>query len=928
LFRTTDQRDSTMIGGALAVLTETQWRAFSTLLDQVLVLPVDERATWLTSLAMRDPDMASMVERSLAARESDAFANFLGGSLSIATEMAASAAMIGRRIGAYVIDAEIGRGGMGSVWRAHRVDGRFEGTVAIKFVHASWTGNAGEERFQQEGRVLGRLNHPNIARLLDAGVLDSSQPYLVLEYVEGAMIDSYCEARGLSLDARIRLFMSVLQAVSHAHANLIVHRDIKPGNVFVTHEGVVKLLDFGIAKLIDSETQTASLTQQSAVALTPQYAAPEQLLGQPISTATDVYALGLMLYLLVTGKHPVAESSGSSADLIQAVLTVDPPPASSVAGLPMIPARSLAGDLDNILHKAMKKSPVERYGSATAFADDLGRYLANEPVYARADTVAYRAAKFVRRHRIGTALAGITLIMLTASVVATSVQAHRASRAAQQAIAERARADSEARRALEQRDLALQGIAQAQDLTELTSYLLGEALPDDRRELTTQVLLRGAQMVRSLKDIPFARRAGMLELIGTDFENRRDYGHAFQLFSEAHAMAAEGSDAGVIASSACHLAQASVEQGQGATGASEIDKALAALPDERVYADPRVVCHLAKSLIFSLQGRPEQLEEVETAARSLSNLPVPNRELESEVLSLLTSGYQNAMRVPEALSAYARAEKLMQDMGGAHWRVALVHFSNQGMFFWKIGRPLDARSSLQRSQDIDRERGTKDVDDPVSLLLKSRIALQLGDTKSALAGYAHTIKHARELGDVPVESAAIGEQLPALVAGGAFARAAASLPAAERLLRTRYPPKHWIFGVLRMQSALLAEHREDPVQARRLADEAIALFEANSTSSYQFPIMLVQRARIEQRAGRGDAARADAERAIAIYDSTFGKETRSASVGDAWSVAALVFKSEGNAAAARERFALAATHYESSLGPEHAKTLWARQQLQ
>jgi serine/threonine-protein kinase len=910
------------------VLTETQWEELSALLDQVLELPVEQRAAWISSLAVRDPDMASLLAQSLAAHESDAFANFLEASLPLAAETAASATMIARRIGAYVIDAEIGSGGMGSVWRAHRIDGRFEGTVAIKFVHASWSGNAGEERFKQEGRILGRLNHPNIARLLDAGVLDSNQPYLVLEYVEGASIDSYCEAHTLPIDARIRLFLDVLRSVSHAHANLIVHRDIKPSNLLVTREGVVKLLDFGIAKLIDMETHTTALTQQSAVALTPQYAAPEQLLGQPISTATDVYALGLVLYLLLTGKHPIAETSRSSADLIHSVLTVDPPAASSVAGLAMVPGRSLAGDLDNILHQAMKKAPAERYQSAAAFADDLGRYLANEPVYARPDTVVYRAAKFVRRHPLGTALASFTLIMLTASVVATAVQAHRASRAATQAIAERARADIEARRALQQRDLALQGISQAQDLTELTSYLLGEALPDDRREFTTQVLLRGAQMVRSSRDIPFARRAAMMEVLGTDFENRRDYGTALQLFSEAHSMAAEGTDVGVIASSACHVALANVEQGHDESGAFEIDRALAALPDDSAYADPRAVCHLAKSFIFNLEGRSEQLEEVEAAARSLAESPVPNRELEPAVLSLLAGGYANTMRVPEALKAYARESELLQNMGSAHWRAAVVHYSNQGMFFWKIGRPLDARNSLQRSQEINRERGTKDVDDSVSLLLQARIALQLGDTKGALTSYEHTIERARQSSDVPVESVAIGEQLPALMANGDFARAAAGLPIAERVLHTRYPSKHWMFGVLRMQSALLAEHRGDPVGARRLADEAIALLETNTAPTYQFPIMLVQRAGIEQRAGRGDAARADAERAIAVYDSTFGKETRSASVGDAWSVAALVFKSEGNVAAARERFALAATHYESSLGPEHAKTLGARQQLQ
>jgi serine/threonine-protein kinase len=207
---------------------------------------------------------------------------------------------------------------MGSVWRAHRTDDRFDATVAIKFVHVSGVGKVGDQRFRQEGSVLARLSHPNIARILDAGVLDGSQPYLVLEYVEGEQIDIHCEHSQLSARQRIRLFLSVLQAVTHAHANLIVHRDIKPSNVLVTRDGVVKLLDFGIAKLLDDDPASA-LTRTGAVALTPQYSAPEQLLGNTVTTATNVYALGLMLYLLLTGREPIGDVGNSRGDLIHAV---------------------------------------------------------------------------------------------------------------------------------------------------------------------------------------------------------------------------------------------------------------------------------------------------------------------------------------------------------------------------------------------------------------------------------------------------------------------------------------------------------------------------------------------------------------------------------------------------------------------------------
>src|SRR5580704_6748631 len=238
---------------AMNTSKQERWQLFSRLLDQAMEMPEAERASWLGTLRNEDAEMAATLERALANRQSTGFASFLEGPSPLSDESLESATLVGRHIGPYVIDAEAGRGGMGSVWRAHRADGRYEGTVAIKFVHAMWIGKAGEQRFQFEGRALARLSHPNIARLLDAGVAEGSQPYLVLEYVQGEPIDAYCERMGLDVRARVRLFLGVLHAVMHAHGNLIVHRDIKPGNVFVTADGTVKLLDFGIAKLIDDD---------------------------------------------------------------------------------------------------------------------------------------------------------------------------------------------------------------------------------------------------------------------------------------------------------------------------------------------------------------------------------------------------------------------------------------------------------------------------------------------------------------------------------------------------------------------------------------------------------------------------------------------------------------------------------------------------
>ena len=903
-------------------LNDTQWSDFLKLLDTALELPETDRAGWLAKLASTDAAVAAQISASLAARAKNGFSRFLEGASPLAAEALAGATLVGQQIGPYVIDAELGRGGMGSVWRAHRTDGRYEGIVAIKFVHATWIGGAAEQRFEQEGRVLARLNHPNIARLLDAGVLEAKQPYLVLEYVEGQPLDAYCERQGLALRPRIELFLGVLEAVAHAHANLVVHRDIKPGNVLVARDGTVKLLDFGIAKLAD-DAQGTQQTQLSAVILTPQYAAPEQLLGQPITTATDVYALGLTLYLLLTGRHAAGEIARSSADLIHSVLTTEAPRASKVAHLAAIDGRALAGDLDNILNKAMKKAPEERYVSAAAFADDLRRFLANEPVLARPDTVGYRTSKFVMRHRLGTALASIAVMALTASAIVSAIQTQRASAAAARANVERARADDAARRAERERDLALAAAAQNLDLTALTSSLLAEALPEDRPEVTTAILLRGVRMVRDSKATSPIRRAQMLELLATHFENNRDYDRASQLYIEAHALALEGNDPGVRATTSCHLAQMNAAQGNDETPLASIDLALRDLTDTPEYADSRIICRLARSEIFIMHGKPA-IDELEAAARLFPTLQVPDHEVEGAALSLLAAAYTDAMRVPEAMQAYQREEKLLDDTGGSHQRDAVVHFSNASVFFWKIGRPLDARVNLERAQQIDRERGNVDVDDAVSLVIKARIAGQLGRAPQSVATYERAMKRAHATGDVQTESVASGEEIPAFVEARDFQHAGDLLPAVERKLHSLFSPDHWMFAMLRMQAALIAEHGGDAARARHLADEAISLFEAGSTTpAYQFPIALVQRAGIEQRAGRGDAARSDAERALSIYEAHFGRAIRSASIGDALMALGAVALSRENAAAS---FELAAVHYESSIGAEHTKTKSARTQ--
>jgi serine/threonine protein kinase/tetratricopeptide (TPR) repeat protein len=396
-----------------------RWKAISHLLDVALELPDAERRAWLDRFDPRDAASRDVIEELLEAYSRAEAAGFLASPVTldgVPLPGAFAAFRQGIEIGPYRLVREIGRGGMGTVWLAERGDGRFERRVAVKFLSIALTGRIGQERFKREGRILGGLLHPHIAELLDAGVTETGHPYLVLEHVDGKPIDAYCRERSLDAHACVRLFLDVLAAVAHAHANLIVHRDIKPSNVLVTTDGRVKLLDFGIAKLMEQDGRAdATLTGESA-ALTPLYAAPEQLQGEAVTTATDVYALGVLLYMLLAGRHPAGDGPHSPADLMRAVVETEPPRPSEATGIPDRRRRQLRGDLDTIVARALKKNPAERYASVTALGEDLSRYLKREPIRARPDTLLYRASKFVGRNRL--AVAGVTLASVALIVTA------------------------------------------------------------------------------------------------------------------------------------------------------------------------------------------------------------------------------------------------------------------------------------------------------------------------------------------------------------------------------------------------------------------------------------------------------------------------------------------------------------------------------
>ena len=422
----------------MVTLSPERWREVSPYLDQALTLSEEHRAAWLDSLRNERPDLVPLLLQLLETHRSVAEQDFLRQSPSLPTQSSVE----GQTLGSYTLLSPLGHGGMGSVWLAKRNDGRFDRHVAIKFLHLA-IASGSSERFKREGRILGHLSHSHIAELIDAGVTERGEPYLVLEHVEGEPIDQYCDHHRLDLNSRIRLVLDVCSAVTYAHSNLVVHRDLKPANVLVRNDGQVKLLDFGIAKLLADETssgEATELTLAAGFALTPQFAAPEQVTGAPITTATDVYSLGLILYLLLTGVHPAGASTGSAAELIQAILENEPlhlsdavaagsdqkSIAESRCTTPDRLSRELRGDLDTIVAKSLKKNSGQRYSSVTALADDLRRYLTHQPVLARPDSLAYRTGKFIARNKIGVILGSMAVISAASAIIAVQREAHRA----------------------------------------------------------------------------------------------------------------------------------------------------------------------------------------------------------------------------------------------------------------------------------------------------------------------------------------------------------------------------------------------------------------------------------------------------------------------------------------------------------------------
>lgn len=508
----------------LSALAE-EWPTISRLLDQALALPALARTAWLDALSgdeARHRETLRLLLRTQTGLEADDFLRTLP---SLPPESGPLAGgdvtepYPGELVGPYRLIRELGRGGMGLVWLAERSDGVAARRVALKLPRQAW-GRALAERLAREREILAGLEHEHIARLYDAGTDARGRPFIAMQYVEGEPIDVYCERRGLALPDRIALLLQAMAAVAHAHGRLVVHRDLKPGNVLVSSEGRVTLLDFGVAKLMeDGSTGATALTEFAGRALTPDYASPEQIRGEPLGTASDVYSLGVLAYELLAGTRPYRLTRGTAAELEEAITRVDPPAASDAATSPTL-KKALRGDLDAILGKALKKAVGDRYASVDAFAQDLQRHLRGEPVLARPDGTAYRLAKFVGRHKLAVAMGAGATVSLLSGVAVAGWQAHQAREQEQ-------RASAEVRRQRATQELYIETLSRLSVLAAEQPQALSKpgavtsVLVDKLRELAPRVASspddRGAQLEAVMVQLNYDRRFAESLAVGQEY---------------------------------------------------------------------------------------------------------------------------------------------------------------------------------------------------------------------------------------------------------------------------------------------------------------------------------------------------------------------------------------------------------------------------
>ena len=854
------------------------WQVISPLLDQLLDTNPGQRIARLEQIRRDDHLLAGELEVLLAQQTAADREAFLEG-----TALLHSATLAGQTLGAYTLESPIGQGGMGSVWLARRSDGRFEGKAAVKLLNVALIGRAGAERFKREGSILARLTHPRIAHLVDAGVSPTGLPYLVLEYVEGDRIDHYCDERRLGVKARVRLFLDVLAAVAHAHANLIVHRDLKPSNVLVSRDGDVKLLDFGIAKLLEDEAipaEATELTRAGGRALTPEFAAPEQVLGAPVTTATDVYALGVLLFGLLGGQHPAGQNTRSPAQLIKAIVDTQAPRLSEAvastrtistevltdnaakrAVTPQRLQQQLAGDLDNIVAKALKKSPQERYTSAAALADDLRRYLSNEPVSARPDSFGYRAGKFVRRNRVLVGAASATMLALVAGVIGTTWQAIEARR-------ERDEALFQAERALAKGNLV---------------NLMLSALGDADRPLTQREILdRSVELVEKQFGQDPRIAVDLLLPIAGQYLSLGDTNKELAVMQRAGTIAHFTGDPQLVASVACDTVDTEVRRGRVDQAREQLRIGLAAIARvARPSFGSVTACLRAEADVAQAEGDLDRAaDRITDALNRAERTGQTKGNMYPMLLSYLDGLHQSRGDLSASYAVIKKEQRLEQEAGRSESIAYLGARRQEAVILMAWGEYREAQAIIDSLVPRWRHMNA-DGSAPVWFdSTRGLLMLRFGDLQGAHTMLASVAERVRAQGNMPAVIAADFALVQALLEIGRFDEAERLLATVENALPPG--PGRYLWITPAAVRAALLHARGETAQAAQTIEAELTRF-GYPAAKETVALAAALRVAVRVHLTRADAQRAQqfASAALAVSERVARNPAASADVGEA-----------------------------------------------
>jgi eukaryotic-like serine/threonine-protein kinase len=890
-------------------IDKVHWNVLSPLLDELLELDETARDERLARISSGDGNLARELSELLQKHRTIEEIGFLEGS---ALQRTSEPSLAGQVVGNYTLDRPLGQGGMGMVWLAHRSDGRYEAHVAIKLLNLALVGPSGIDRFEREGSLLARLTHPNIARLLDAGVTAAGQPYLVLEYIEGEPIDRWCNEHALDVTARVQLFLEVLAAVSHAHSHLILHRDLKPLNILVNAQGSVKLLDFGLAKLLADQYQSApisQLTQLTVRGFTPEYASPEQVQGLEVTTATDVYALGILLYVLLTGEHPTARHGQTTIERLRGIVDIVPPRPSEVvlrsaksgsdefATTARQRARALQGDLNNIIAKALKKAPAERYLSVEALGEDLKRYLNHEPVSARADSFSYRAARFVARNKLAV---GAGALVLMAIVTATAVSLWQA------------------REATRQRDRALVLLARNEAVADFVTYLLMDAAPADRPVRMADLLDRSQSIVMAEKTEP-EHQAAILGMLSEYFLSSGNPVRAQVLLDRSLELTRTSTDDALRGSLLCYNALAYLLQGRLSDAQAAVDKGL-----ELSAPDPLAAVKCLRIRAQFAQTSSDSKGALDFALRAQARLresAIAKPDQEAGLLADIASAHYLSGRTREADRYYAASIAKLTEIGRGDGASAAAIRMNWGN---ATGTTGDIRAALHQYDEAMRLMvdGPSSAAEAPPYLLGNRAAMLavLGRYPEALAGFDLAIAAAERSGHARSRIYSLANKAGIYLTMGDVTRAERELAPLIAEVGKTIRPDSVAANTIKQVQARIALARNRLPEALAGFSSLVDFFDERKISITPLTRALTYRGEVYLQQGNLAAALADAERALQISRTLQADKPHSVYTGLTLALVARVHKSRGEISEARAAAVEAERHLSATLGKDHPET--------